>query len=165
MKEYDIFNFSGDEGTQTLMNEILSSVPGIDEAMSFSQLIKYQFMLEKFNREDVIRGDSVRHCADGAYIEVFKLPQYIGEGVEQVVDFKGEVQQHLVQHGRRLRLIRPGGFEHQQHLHQDVANEGDLYKSQHADEGSSTNIINDRTKRHSLPYVFLSSCPCMRRRG
>lgn len=44
MKEYDIFNFSGDEGTQTLLNEILSSVPGIDEAMSFSQLIKYFFI-------------------------------------------------------------------------------------------------------------------------
>jgi len=45
MKEYDIFNFSGDEGTQTLLNEILSSVPGIDEAMSFSQLIKYTYFL------------------------------------------------------------------------------------------------------------------------
>jgi arsenite-transporting ATPase len=40
MKEYDILNFGKDEGTKSLMNEILSSVPGIDEAMSFSQLIK-----------------------------------------------------------------------------------------------------------------------------
>lgn len=57
MKEYDIFNFSGDEGTQTLLNEILSSVPGIDEAMSFSQLIKYIFFLFQFNIKNGIRSN------------------------------------------------------------------------------------------------------------
>ena len=39
--EYDMLNFGEDEGTKSLLQEILSSVPGIDEAMSFSQLIKY----------------------------------------------------------------------------------------------------------------------------
>lgn len=40
-KDYDVLGLTNDEGTKSLLNEILSSVPGIDEAMSFSQLIKY----------------------------------------------------------------------------------------------------------------------------
>jgi anion-transporting ArsA/GET3 family ATPase len=39
-KEYEALNFGDDQGTKTLLNEILSSVPGIDEAMSFAQLVK-----------------------------------------------------------------------------------------------------------------------------
>lgn len=31
--------FGDDEGTRSLLSEIISSVPGIDEAMSFGQLI------------------------------------------------------------------------------------------------------------------------------
>ena len=43
--EYNFLNLDNDEGTKSLMTEILSSVPGIDEAISFNQLVKY-FLLE-----------------------------------------------------------------------------------------------------------------------
>lgn len=39
-KDYDMLNFGDDAGTKSLLQEIFSSVPGIDEAMSFSKLIK-----------------------------------------------------------------------------------------------------------------------------
>ncbi len=35
--------FDNDESTRSLLSEVISSVPGIDEAMSFSHLIKYIF--------------------------------------------------------------------------------------------------------------------------
>jgi arsenite-transporting ATPase len=37
--EGNIFDLGNDEGTRSLLSEIISSVPGIDEAMSFGQLI------------------------------------------------------------------------------------------------------------------------------
>ena len=38
--EYSFLNLDDDQGTKSLMTEILSSVPGIDEAISFNQLVK-----------------------------------------------------------------------------------------------------------------------------
>ena len=38
--QFETTLFESDESTKSLLSEIISSVPGIDEAMSFSQLIK-----------------------------------------------------------------------------------------------------------------------------
>ncbi len=39
-EQNSLFDLGNDEGTRSLLSEIISSVPGIDEAMSFGQLIK-----------------------------------------------------------------------------------------------------------------------------
>ncbi len=36
-----IVNAVGDAGTRTMVSETVSSIPGIDEAMSFAELMKY----------------------------------------------------------------------------------------------------------------------------
>jgi arsenite-transporting ATPase len=45
MDQFDIFeDQTENQSTKNLLSEIFSSVPGIDEAMSFSKLMRYTYL-------------------------------------------------------------------------------------------------------------------------
>lgn len=77
----DVFNFGKDEGTRSLLNEILSSVPGIDEAMSFSQLIK---SIEKMDFEIVVFDTA----PTGHTLRFLNFPNILEKGLNKLLTLK-----------------------------------------------------------------------------
>ena len=100
----------------------------------------------KLNLKDVIRGDRVRHSANRPHFTILELPEHFVEGVEQIADFKGEVQQHFVEYERGTGFRRRRGPEHKQHFHQDVKDERGVDKSKLANEKlSNSKLIQAKT--------------------
>ena len=52
LKLPNIEGIQTDQGTKNLLSEFISSVPGIDEAMSFAELMKYIFIFLLFFKKN-----------------------------------------------------------------------------------------------------------------
>jgi arsenite/tail-anchored protein-transporting ATPase len=70
-----------DENTQSLMAEVASSIPGIDEAMSFSELMKQVQMMD----HDVIVFDT---APTGHTLRLLNFPNILQKGIAKLVELK-----------------------------------------------------------------------------
>ncbi|EGR27605.1 hypothetical protein IMG5_193580 [Ichthyophthirius multifiliis] len=77
----DFTGFQTDQASQTFMSEIISSVPGIDEAMSFSQLVN---SLEKYDF-DVIVFDT---APTGHTLRLLNFPSLLDKGIEKLLSLR-----------------------------------------------------------------------------
>lgn len=70
-----------DEGTRSLMSEIISSVPGIDEAMSFGQLIN---TIEKMDFEIIVFDTA----PTGHTLRFLNFPNILEKGLSKLLTLK-----------------------------------------------------------------------------
>lgn len=70
-----------DESTRSLLSEIISSVPGIDEAMSFSQLIN---SIEKMDFEVIVFDTA----PTGHTLRFLNFPSILEKGLNKLLTFK-----------------------------------------------------------------------------
>nr|QBH22566.1 arsenic-transporting ATPase [Philasterides dicentrarchi] len=79
----DFQGFDGemDQGTKTFLSEIISSVPGIDEAMSFSELIN---SLDNFNYDTIVFDTA----PTGHTLRLLNFPDLLDKGLEKLLTLK-----------------------------------------------------------------------------
>ena len=92
-----------DQATRSFLSEIVSAVPGIDEAMSFSELIKYF----KFNQVKLMKNSSVEKAnfdvvvfdtaPTGHTLRLLNFPNLLEKGLEKLVSLKAKFQGVLQQ--------------------------------------------------------------------
>lgn len=70
-----------DQGTKTFLSEIISSVPGIDEAMSFSELIN---SLDNFNYDTIVFDTA----PTGHTLRLLNFPDLLDKGLEKLLTLK-----------------------------------------------------------------------------
>ncbi|KAL4446062.1 hypothetical protein ABPG74_011054 [Tetrahymena malaccensis] len=81
----DFEGFETDQSTKNFLSEIISQVPGIDEAMSFSALIK---SLDKYNF-DVVVFDT---APTGHTLRLLNFPNLLEKGIEKIIALKNKFQ-------------------------------------------------------------------------
>lgn len=79
--QFETTLFESDESTKSLLSEIISSVPGIDEAMSFSQLIN---SIEKMDFEVIVFDTA----PTGHTLRFLNFPSILEKGLDKVLTFK-----------------------------------------------------------------------------
>lgn len=80
-KSLNIPNFQGqqvDEGTNTFIAELLSSVPGIDEAMGFAQLVK---TIESLQFDTIVFDTA----PTGHTLKLLNFPNILEKGLEKLM--------------------------------------------------------------------------------
>lgn len=77
----DFGGIASDQSTKNFISEIISQVPGIDEAMSFSALIK---SLDKFSF-DIVVFDT---APTGHTLRLLNFPNLLDKGIEKILTLK-----------------------------------------------------------------------------
>lgn len=95
VQQFDTSFFESDESTKSLLSEIISSVPGIDEAMSFSQLIN---SIEKMDFEVIVFDTA----PTGHTLRFLNFPSILEKGLDKVLTFKEKFNSLLDKMGTLL---------------------------------------------------------------
>ena len=77
----DILGFEADSNTQGLLNEITSSIPGIDEAMCLGYIMK---LVNQLDFSCVIFDTA----PTGHTLRLLNFPQLLGKGLEKMISLK-----------------------------------------------------------------------------
>lgn len=75
------FENNMDEATKTFLSEIISSVPGIDEAMSFAELIH---SLENMKYDTIVFDTA----PTGHTLRLLNFPDLLDKGLEKILTLK-----------------------------------------------------------------------------
>jgi len=67
-----------DEGTKSFMSEIISAVPGIDEAMSFSELIN---SIDNYDYETIVFDTA----PTGHTLRLLNFPNLLDKGLDKLL--------------------------------------------------------------------------------
>lgn len=77
----EILGFEPDTSTKNLLNELTSSIPGIDEAMTLGYIVK---IINNFDFECVIFDTA----PTGHTLRLLNFPNLLGKGLEKMISLK-----------------------------------------------------------------------------
>lgn len=86
--------FEADQGTKNLLSEIISSVPGIDEAMTFAELMKSIQHSYYYSTVDSLAYDLTIFdtAPTGHTLRLLNFPNLLEKGLDKLVTLKASFQ-------------------------------------------------------------------------
>ena len=85
-----INGMQADKGTKSLISELISSVPGIDEAMSFAELMKYYCSIIYISSVDDMKYDLILFdtAPTGHTLRLLNFPNLLEKGLDKLISLR-----------------------------------------------------------------------------